>query len=138
SAVGLVLLIASANVANLLLVRGEIRQPEFIVRVALGASRRRLASQSVSESFILSLFAGTIGLAVAWASLRVLVALTPGGLPRVDSVRIDGGVLLFALPLTLVTTILAALVPALAAVRVNPASRMQGGARVVAGGTARG
>ena len=138
SAVGLVLLIASANVANLLLVRGEIRRPEFIVRVALGASRRRLASQIVSESVILSLIAGAIGLAVAWASLRVLVALTPGGLPRVDSVRIDGGVVLFVLVLTLVTAILAAFVPALAAVRVNLVSRMQGGVRVVAGGAGRG
>jgi putative ABC transport system permease protein len=138
SAVALVLLIASANVANLLLVRGQIKRHEFIVRVALGASRGRLVSQIVSESFILSLLAGAIGLAVAWASLRALVALIPGGLPRVDSVRIDSSVAFFVLALTLLTTILAALVPALAAVRVNLVSRMQGGARVVAAGTGRG
>ena len=90
SAVGLVLLIASANVANLLLVRGEIRRPELAVRVALGATRRRLARQIISESLILSLLAGVIGLVAAWWALRALVVLTPGGLPRVDSVRIDG------------------------------------------------
>ena len=94
-AVGLVLLIASANVANLLLVRGEIRRPELALRVALGASRRRLASQIVSESLVLSLLAGIIGLAASWASLRALVAIAPGGLPRVDSIRIDAGVVLF-------------------------------------------
>ena len=137
-AVGLVLLIASANVANLLLVRGEIRRPELALRVALGASRGRLASQIISESLVLSLLAGIIGLAAASASLRALMAVAPGGLPRVDSVRIDAGVALFVLVLALVTTILAASVPALAAWRVSLVSRMQGSGRTIAGGSRRG
>ena len=136
-AVGLVLLIASANVANLLLVRGEIRRPELALRVALGASRWRLASQIVSESLILSLLAGIVGFAVASGSLRALVAIAPGGLPRVDSVRIDAGVVLFVLVLALVTTVLAACVPALAAWRVSLVSRMQGSGRTIGGGTRR-
>jgi putative ABC transport system permease protein len=137
-AVGLVLLIASANVANLLLVRGEIRRPELSLRVALGASRSRLASQIISESLVLSLLAGIIGFAVASGSLRALVAVAPGGLPRVDSVRIDAGVVLFVLVLALVTTILAACVPALAAWRVSLVSRMQGSGRTIGGSTRRG
>src|SRR5688572_9180869 len=131
-AVGLVLLIASASVANLLLVRGEIRRPEFAVRVALGAAGRRLARQIVSESLILSLFASAIGLGAAWFSLRALVALTPGGLPRVDAVRIDGVVVLFVMVLAFVTTMLAALVPALAAGHSSLVSRVQGSGRGVA------
>lgn len=137
-AVGLVLLIASANVANLLLVRGEIRRPELALRVALGATRWRLARQIVSESLVLSLLAGIIGFVVASGSLRTLVAVAPGGLPRVDSIRIDAGVVLFVFVLALVTTILAACVPALAAWRVSLVSRMQGSGRTIAGGTRRG
>jgi putative ABC transport system permease protein len=137
-AVGLVLLIASANVANLLLVRGEIRRPEMALRVALGANRRRLASQIISESLVVTLLAAIIGLATAWASLRAVVALTPGGLPRVDAVRIDAGVVGFVIALGMLTTILAALVPVLAAGRVSFVSRLQNGGRGVSRGTRRG
>jgi putative ABC transport system permease protein len=137
-AVGLVLLIASTNVANLLLVRGEIRRPELALRVALGASQWRLASQIVSESLVLSLLGGVIGLGAAWGSLSVLVAIAPGGLPRVDSVRIDAAVALFVVALALVTTILAAGVPAVAAWRMSLLSRMQAGGRAMTRGTTRG
>ena len=92
----------------------------------------------MSESLILSLFASAIGLGAAWFSLRALVALTPGGLPRVDAVRIDGVVVLFVMVLAFVTTVLAALVPALAAGHSSLVSRVQGSGRGVAGGTRRG
>jgi putative ABC transport system permease protein len=137
-AVGLVLLIASANVANLLLVRGEIRRPELALRIALGASRRRLMGQITAESLLLTVMAGAIGLAVTWGSLRALIALAPGGLPRVDSIRIDGGVVIFVAGLALVTTVLAGLVPALAAGRLSLAVDLQRGGRLAGRGTRRG
>jgi putative ABC transport system permease protein len=137
-AVALVLLVASANVANLLLVRGEIRRPDMALRTALGASRLRLARQIVSESLLLSILAGGLGFAVTWVSLSALVAVAPGGLPRVDAIRIDGAVVLFVMVLSLVTTILAALVPAFAAGRIDLVSHVQSGGRAVTRGTKRG
>ena len=88
-AVGLVLLIATANVANLILLRGESRRQELAVRAALGASSGRIAAQLLAESVVLTLIAGVAGFAFAWWSLRVLVAYLPEGLPRVDSISID-------------------------------------------------
>lgn len=137
-AVSLVLLAASANVANLLLVRGEIRRPDLAVQTALGASRLRLAGTIVSESLVLSLLAGVVGFATTWASLRALVAMAPGGLPRVDAIYVDGGVVLFVMALALVTTILSALVPAFAAGRIDLVSHVQSGGRAVTRGTKRG
>jgi predicted permease len=137
-AVALVLLVASANVANLLLVRGEVRRPELVVRTALGATRWHLARQIVGESLVLSGLGGVVGFAAAWASLRALVAMAPGGLPRVDAIRIDAGVVLFVMALTLVTSILAALVPAFAAGRIDLVSHIQSGGRAVTRGNKRG
>jgi putative ABC transport system permease protein len=137
-AVALVLLAASANVANLLLVRGEIRRPDLAVQTALGASRLRLAGTIVSESLVLSFLAGIVGFAATWASLRALVTMAPGGLPRVDAIHMDGGVALFVMALSLVTTILAALVPAFAAGRIDLVSHVQSGGRAVTRGTKRG
>jgi putative ABC transport system permease protein len=137
-AVALVLLVASANVANLLLVRGEIRRPDMALRTALGATRLRLARQIVSEILLLSILAGSLGFAVTWVSLSALVAVAPGGLPRVDSIRIDGVVVLFVMALSLVTTILAALVPVFAAGRIDLVSHVQSGGRAVTRGTKRG
>jgi len=137
AAVGLVLMIACANVANLLLVRGEIRRPEMAVRAALGASRRRLASQIAGESFVLTMLAGAVGIWAAWFALRMLSALVPDGLPRWESIRIDGGVVMFVLVLALLTTCAAALVPALAAGQVTVLSHVQSSGRAVIRGTRR-
>src|SRR5207344_7343 len=98
--IGLVLLIACANVANLLLVRAEGRQQELAVRAALGASRGRIAYELLAESVILGLVGGIAGLAVAFGAVRLLIALAPGNLPRLDNITIDATVLLFTLAIS--------------------------------------
>jgi len=108
-----VLLIACANVANLLLARGVARRREMAVRAALGAGRRRIARQLLTESLLLSCAGGCLGLiAVAW-SMRGLIALAPANIPRLDEARIDGTVLLFTLALSVVTGVLFGLAPAI-------------------------
>src|SRR5207248_8367772 len=87
--ISMVLLIACANVANLLLVRAEGRQQELAVRSALGASRGRIAYELLAESVILGLIGGIAGLGVAFGAIRLLVALAPGNLPRIDNISID-------------------------------------------------
>src|SRR5262249_51897751 len=104
--IGLVLLIACANVANLLLVRAEGRQQELAIRSALGASRGRIAAELFFESIILALFASVFGLGLAYAALRVLVALAPTGLPRIKEICVDGSVVLFTLGVSLVASLL--------------------------------
>jgi putative ABC transport system permease protein len=103
AAVGVVLLIACANVANLFLVRAEGRQQELAVRAALGASRGRLARELLTESVLLSLAAGVLGLLLTHAAIGVLRTLAPAELPRVDEISVDPVVLLVALALSLVT-----------------------------------
>src|SRR6185312_1849257 len=93
----IVLLIACANVANLLLIRGEARHMELAIRAALGASWARIAAELLFESLTLAAFGGAVGLLVAFGSLRLLVAMAPAGLPRLAEIGIDGHVLLFAL-----------------------------------------
>src|SRR5262249_14839850 len=102
----LVLIIACANLANLLLVRAEGRRQELAIRAALGASRGRIAAQLFIESLILAVFGGLFGLGLAYGALRVLVALAPQGLPRLQEIRVDGGVVLFTLAASLAASLL--------------------------------
>jgi predicted permease len=113
AAVALVLLIACANMANLLLMRAETRHKELAVRAALGAGRMRLMRQFVSESLALSLAGGVAGLALAYWGVHVLVAANAGSIPRAASVNLDGRVLLFTFILAVGTGLLFGLAPLL-------------------------
>lgn len=109
--IGMVLLIACANVANLLLVRGEARHLELAIRAALGASWRRIAAELLFESLSLAAIGGALGLLVAFGSLRLLVAMAPAGLPRLGEISIDGPVLLFTFFVSLFAGLLFGSVP---------------------------
>jgi predicted permease len=109
--IGLVLLIACANVANLLLVRVEGRRQELAVRSALGASPYRIAGELFLESITLGLFGSAIGLGLAYAALRVLVLTAPDGLPRIAEIGIDGPVLLFTFVISILASVLFGAIP---------------------------
>lgn len=136
-AVGLVLLIACANVANLLLARGAARRRELAMRAALGAPRRRLVGQLLAESLVLSVLGAGLGILLTFWATRALVGLDPGALPRLSEVHLDGAVLLFALGAALVTTVLFGLVPALRLTRTDLRGELVDGART-AGSIGRG
>ncbi|HWC17859.1 MAG TPA: ABC transporter permease [Terriglobales bacterium] len=111
--IGVVLLIACANVANLLLVRVEGRQQELAIRAALGAGRARLAGELLLESVVIGLLGSIVGLAVAWGALRLLAAMSPVGLPRLHEIRIDSVVLIFNLVVSLIASLLFGSIPVL-------------------------
>ena len=106
AAVGVVLLIACGNVANLYLVRAEGRQQEFAMRVALGASRGRIARALLSESVVLAVAGGAVGVALTYAATGLLRTIAPAELPRVDDIGIDGTVLLFTLSVSVLSGLL--------------------------------
>ena len=116
-AVGFVLLIACVNVANLSLARAAVRQPEMGIRMALGARRHRLIRQLLTESLVLGLFGGLVGVLVGRWLLSGLIALSPPDMPRLADVQMNGRVLLFTTSLTLLTSFLFGLLPTLPATR---------------------
>jgi putative ABC transport system permease protein len=136
-AVGFVLLIASANVANLLLMRGEARRAELAIRAALGAGRGRIVRLLFAESLLLALAAGAAGLGIAWWSLHALITVVPDGLPRVESVRVDATVVLFTIANAFVTALLAGLAPALSSMGADLVTHLRSGGRGVTGPAAR-
>jgi putative ABC transport system permease protein len=128
-AVAFVLLIACANIANLLLARATSRQKEIAVRAALGASRLRIVRQLLTESLLISFLGGVLGLALSFWLTRLLIAISPPNTPRFDEVRPDGRLMLFAFGLALLTGLVFGLAPALQASRINQSEGLKKSSR---------
>ena len=133
-AVGFVLLLSCANVAHMLLARGAAREREMTIRTALGASRARMVRQLVTESLLLGIGGGILGLAVAVAGVRGLVALGGAGLPRANEIGVDARVIAFTMFVALATGLLFGLVPAMRASRAAAAESLRETGRSLTGG----
>jgi predicted permease len=127
--VGLVLLIACANVANLLLTRAAGREKEVAIRTALGAGWQRLARQLLTESILLGFLGGVAGLAVAQLSLSVVRTMNPGNIPRLEDIAINGAVLAFTLGVALATGVLFGVAPVWRAIKVDLNTSLKAGGR---------
>ena len=133
--VGLILLIACANLANLLMVRAVGRQREVSIRMALGAGRGRVMVELMVHSLVLAIFGGAAGLALGLWTRRLLVAIAPAGIPRIDSAGLDARVLFFTLLLSVVTGVIFGLLPAWQVSAGRPVESLKSNQRSLAGGT---
>ena len=131
--VGFILLIGCANLANLLLARGSGRTREIAIRAALGAGRRRIVRQLLTESLVLALLGGVLGLLLSYWGVQTILALSADTLPRVEDVRVDRRVIGFGLLLTALTGMLFGLVPALRVAHTDPQHDLRGGRGTVGG-----
>lgn len=136
-AVLVVLLIACVDVANLLLARTTSRQREMALRIAVGAPRSRIVSQLLSESLVLAIAGGIVGLPLAYFGMHLLTTAAPIDLPRASSISLNGWVLAFCFGICIVTAILTGLIPALRALRIDPNQDLYEGGRSGTGGRGR-
>ena len=136
-AVALVLLIACGNVVNLLLARGAGRQRELSIRAAMGATRSRVVRQLLFESLLIAVLAAAAGIAIAFASTRLLIALGPDSVPRLEELSIDGRVFGFAIIVALGTMAIFGLVPAIQAARQDPQEALRADGRSATAGVGR-
>ena len=127
--VGLVLLVACANVANLFLVRAEARQQELAIRLALGAEARRVAWQLMSESLLVAMIGGVLGIALAYGGIQLLVYLQPAQLPRLNEITIDPLVMAFTIGISLVAGLLFGAIPIAKYARPHMASTLKDSSR---------
>ncbi len=133
-AVGFVLLIACTNVANLLLARATVRRREISIRVALGAGRRRLIQQFLTEGLLLSVIGGGLGIALAWWTIGALGKIAFPFLPRSQEIRIDSRVLLFTLAVSIVTSVFFGLIPSLQAGKTDVQETLKEGGNTMSAG----